>query len=151
MSEKQLLQVTGDVIDELVSRGVCRTENNPVSDYTEWLVASRLNITLATSSARGFDAVGPNQEKYEIKARRITPKNQSRQLSAIRNLDLRLFDFLVAVVYTKNFEVKIALKIPYEVVVKKSKKVGHTNSHKLEAKDDLIAESGVEDITHLLK
>jgi hypothetical protein len=66
LSEKQLLQVTGDIIDELVSRGVCRTENNPISDYTEWLVASRLNLTLATSSARGFDAVGPNQEKYEM-------------------------------------------------------------------------------------
>lgn len=151
LNPKELLQLTGKIIDELASRGVIRTSNNPVSGYTEWLVSQRLSLTLAGNSEKGFDATGKDGVKYEIKARRVTPANKSRQLSAIRDIEGEHFNFLIAVVYSKDFDVILALKIPYSVVVAKSSFVKKTNSYKLEAKDNLRSEPGVEDITHLLR
>lgn len=151
LEPKQLLQVTGAVIDELKRRGINRTGNNPLSDYAEWLVEGRLGLKLAPKSMKGFDATDPKtQLKYEIKARRVTPGNSSRQLSALRDLDKKPFDFLIAVVFSKDFDVKLALKIPIKVVKERAKRVDYTNSYKLEAKDSLKNVSGVEDITSLL-
>jgi len=149
---KELLCLFGSILDELQSRSIVRTSNNPVSDYTEWLVSTRLNLKLAGNSEKGFDATsGSDGLKYEIKARRVTPANKSRQLSAIRDIEGKHFDFLIAVVYNKNFDVILALKIPHAVVVGRSSFVEKTNSYKLMAEDSLKSEPGVEDITQLLK
>ncbi len=150
-SPKELLQLTGKIIDELSAREIIRTSNNPVSGYTEWLVSQRLGLTLCGNSEKGFDATDKSGVKYEIKARRVTPSNKSRQLSAIRHLDGEHFDFLIAVVFDKTFDVILALKIPRSVVVAKSSYVKSTNSYKLEAKDSLKNEPGVEDVTPLLR
>lgn len=149
-SPKEILQLYGKILDELSARQIIRTSNNPVSCYTEWFVSQRLGLILSGNSKKGFDATDKSGVKYEIKARRVTPSNKSRQLSAIRDLDGGHFDFLIAVVYDKNFEVILALKIPRSVVVAKSSFVGSTNSYKLEAKDGLRNEPGVEDLTPLL-
>lgn len=150
-SPKELLQLSGKILDELSDREIVRTSNNPVGGYTEWLVSKRLDLTLCRNSERGFDATGKDGVKYEIKARRVTPANKSRQLSAIRNIEGEHFDFLVAVVYNKDFEVILALKIPRSVVVARSSYVKSTNSYKLMAEDTLKNEPGVEDIAHLLR
>src|SRR5882672_321474 len=42
-SSKELLQLTGKILDELSARKIVRTNNNPVSGYTEWLVSQRLS------------------------------------------------------------------------------------------------------------
>ena len=149
---KELLCLYGSILDELQSRGIVRTSNNPVSDYTEWLVSTRLKLKLAGNSQKGFDASDPiSGLKYEIKARRVSPDNPSRQLSAIRDLNGNHFDFLIAVVYDKSFEVVLALKIPHAVVIAKSKWQKATKSYLLMAKDSLKDEPGVEDITLLLR
>jgi hypothetical protein len=150
-SPKELLRLHGSILRELRHRCIARTSNNPVSDYTEWLVSEKLNLELAPKSEKGFDATSRSDEcKYEIKARRVTTANKSRQLSAIRDLQGRHFDFLIAVIYDEDFEVLLSLKIPHRVVVDKSTFVAATNSYKLEAKDSLQNEAGVEVITHLL-
>lgn len=150
-SPKDLLRLYGSILFELKCRGLARTINNPVSDYTEWLVSEKLNLKLASKSEKGFDATDRTDgSRYEIKARRITSSTNSRQLSAIRDLEGKHFDFLIAVIYDENFEVLLALKIPHMVVLAKSKFVAATNSYKLEAKASLQNETGVEVITQLL-
>ena len=114
-------------------------------------MSQRLGLTLCRNSEKGFDATDKSGVKYEIKARRVTPANKSRQLSAIRNIEGEHFNFLIAVVYNKDFDVILALKIPRSVVVAKSSYVKSTNSYKLVAEDSLKDEPGVEDIAHLLK
>jgi len=152
LTPKELLCLFGSILDELRSLGIVRTSNNPVSDYTEWLVSTRLNLKLAGKSEKRFDATdGSDGLKYEIKARRVTPANKSRQLSAIRDIDGKHFDFLIAVVYDKDFEVILALKIPHSVVVAKSSFVAKTNSYKLMAEDRLKSEPGVEDLIRLFR
>lgn len=147
---QKLLQHYGSILDALRSLKVIRTSNNPVSDYTEWLVTKCLHLTLAGNSQKGFDATSHDGIKFEIKARRITPDNQSRQLSAIRDINGEHFDFLIAVVYDKDFHILTALQIPRAVVIAKARFVAATNSYKLEAKDILKSEPGVQDITSLL-
>lgn len=95
LSIEQLLNQYTQILDELRERGVIRTENSPIGDYAEWLVAKCLGLTLKKSSNSGYDAIDTEGVKFQIKSRRITPKNPSTQLSAIRNLESQDFDYLI--------------------------------------------------------
>ncbi|HFK2947605.1 TPA: hypothetical protein ACGY8F_002566 [Stenotrophomonas maltophilia] len=85
LTDRQLLDLHCTVMDAWRQRGVIRSANNPVADYTETLVARAFNATLATGSQAGFDAVGPEGTRPHIKGRRLTAANKSTQLSALRN------------------------------------------------------------------
>ena len=63
------------IVDELLSQGVVRSTNNPVADYSEYLTARAFGLTLVASSSIGEDDV-----RYQVKARRLTARNTSRQL-----------------------------------------------------------------------
>jgi hypothetical protein len=101
--------------------------NNPVGDYAEYLCASALSLTLAGNSAKGYDAVDADGQRHQIKGRRPTPANPSRQLSVIRNLDSKPFEFLAGVVFAPDFAVLRAALIPHDVVVIRAKYRKHVN------------------------
>ena len=82
-----LLALYATILDELRDRGIVRSTNNPVGDYAEYLVATALGLRLADNATSGFDAIGPDDLLYQVKARRLTPRNPSRQLGFIRGLD----------------------------------------------------------------
>ena len=75
----ELLATHSVILDELRHRNVIRSKNNPTGDYTEWLVSTKLNLTLETNSAKGFDATDSHGLRYQIKGRRGTPENKSIQ------------------------------------------------------------------------
>ena len=79
-----LLRLYTEVLEELRRRGVTRSSNNPVADYTEHIVAAKLGLKLSNNSASGFDALDADGRRYQIKGRRLTPQNPSTELSAIR-------------------------------------------------------------------
>lgn len=145
MSEKELLQLQAAVIAELKARGVVRSKNNPLGDYTEWLVAKALNLTLAGNSAAGYDATDSSGVRYQIKGRRVTRDNPSRQLSAIRNLDAAVFDFLAAVIFDENFSVVDAVILPHAVVGEYGSYRAHVNAHVLHVRGSLMKDSRVID------
>lgn len=151
LSPKELLQLDGRIIDELLARDIIRTRNKPVSGFNRWLVSKRLALTLAGNSEKGFSATDEKGLRYEIKSRQVTTSNPSRELSAIRDIEAGHFDFLIAVVYNEGFDVILALKIPRSVVVAKSRYVKSTNSYKLMAEDSLKDEPGFQDIAPLLR
>ncbi len=142
-----LFSLYAGVLDELRARGVTRSANNPVADYAENLVAQALDLELAPKSTRGHDAVGRDGVRYEIKSRRITSHNGSRQLSAIRGLDEQHFDFLVGVLFREDFTVQRACVVPYEVVVNRSTYRKHPNAWVLHLRDEIWNAVGVTDIT----
>lgn len=113
---RELLNLQAVVIGELRNRGILRTKNNPVGDYAEWLVSSALNLKLAKNSAAGHDAESDSGRKFQIKARRVTADNRSRQLGVIRNLEKMDFDELVAVIFDESYEVVVAVSIPHVVI-----------------------------------
>lgn len=149
-SVKQLLMLYASVVEELRTRKVVRTSNNPVADYTEYLVAKRMNLVLERNSSTGFDAKDANGVRYQIKARRVTDRNSSRQLSGIRNLDKHPFDLLVGVIFKHDFSVDYAGLVPIQVVLEQAIYVRHTNSYKFIMRTAVLDDSRVKNITSLL-
>ena len=117
-------------MEELRQRRLVRSSNNPVSDYAEKIVCEKLKLSLAGKSSKGFDAVDEKTGmRYQIKSRRLTRHNMSRQLGVIRNLDQKLFDYLIAVIFNESFEPVEIWKIPLETIPKYARYSEHQNGH----------------------
>lgn len=151
ISDRQLLALHAAVMNELRSRQIVRTSNSPAADYAEQLVAQALKLKLNVSSTAGYDGTDRLGKKYEVKCRRITPHNSSRQLSAIRGMERRKFDFLVGVLFDSDFSVRRAALIPYRLVKKHSTFVKNTNSWKFFLRDSVWTLPGVKELTRQLR
>jgi hypothetical protein len=149
LSIPQLLNHYTLILGELRKRGAIRTDNNPVGDYAEWLVTDRLGLELKNNSNSGYDAVDPNGVKYQIKSRRVTPRNPSTQLGAIRNLKNHDFDFLIAVIFNAQFEIQRVVKIPHKIIEQYAKYKEHVNAHILHLREDILSDPLTEDITQV--
>ena len=89
MNEQSLLNLYSDLMEELRDRKLIRSSNNPVADYAEKVAVEQLKLIRAGKEERGYDALDKNNNtKYQIKGRRITRHNKSRQLGflSISNL-----------------------------------------------------------------
>jgi len=149
-TQADLLYAYAVIVEELRDRGLCRTKNNPVSGYCEWLVSSRFNLTLQVNSNTGYDATDGSGVRYEIKARRVTPGNPSLQLSVIRGLQQKHFDYLFAVIFEADFSIRYAAKIPHLVVTKYAAYREGVNGHVLCLRRNILECPEVEDITGAL-
>ncbi|MDD2948205.1 MAG: hypothetical protein PHV80_05135 [Rugosibacter sp.] len=147
----ELLATHSVVLDELRRRNVIRSKNNPTGDYAEWLVSTKLGLTLETNSAKGFDATDSQGLRYQIKGRRVTPENKSTQLGVIRNLEGNDFDFLVGVVFDANWQVKYAAKLPHQAVAELATFRPHVNGHTMHLRPIVFDNPSVEDISHELR
>lgn len=145
-----LFKYFADILDELKQRNVVRTRNNPVADYAEWLVAQSFYLSLERNSRAGYDAINNRGERFQIKSRRLDPTNKSRQLSVIRNLRNNEFDYLIGVLFEKNFTIKEAYKIPHEIIEEHTRFSKHQNGHILNLKGKILEDPKVENITQLL-
>lgn len=150
MTVKELLQLQAAATNELKVRGIVRTQNNPLGDYTEWLVAKALDLELQANSKTGYDGITKDGKRIQIKGRRVTPQNNSRQLSAIRKYAEKDFDALAAIIYDEDFNVIEALLIPHEVVGEYASYREHVNAHILILKGPILSDSRVQSIRHAL-
>jgi len=148
VTTRDLLRLYVRVLDELRSRGITRSTNNPVADYAEFLCAKALSLTKEPQSTKGFDASDATGQRYEIKGRRVTSHNSSRQMSALRDLESHHFEYLAGVLFREDFSVWKACLVPYGTVCQISKFVEHTNSWKFVLRDDVWDIPGVVDITN---
>jgi hypothetical protein len=142
-----LLKAYGSILDELRRREIVRSSNNPLSDYAELLFCKTLGWNRENNSASGHDATDELGNRYQIKARRLTRYNSSRQMSAIRNLDKTPFDQLAGLLVDDGFQVLRAAIVPVTVIRERSVHVAHTNSWKFLLRDDVWAMPGVRDVT----
>ena len=145
---KKLLQTHGNVIEKLVRLGVVKTRNNPIGDYTEWLVRRRMGLTEAPSNQKGFDATDDNGKRYQIKGRR--EEGPSVQFSPVRDLKSRYFDFLITVAFNNDYSIRFAVMIPHEIVEEFAEYRQYVNGHLPILRDENAKHPGVTDIWHLL-
>jgi hypothetical protein len=138
MGELALLKSYAELMEELRDRGIIRSGNNPVADYAEKVAVERLRLKRVGKEEKGFDALDVQGYRYQIKGRRITKHNSSRQLSVIRNLGDRLFDYLVAVIFDESFKVKEIWEIPCGFVREHSRFSEHQNGHIFYAKPEIL-------------
>ena len=117
-----------------------------MGDYTEWLVSKALKLELQSNSKIGYDGISETGLRVQIKGRRITPKNKSRQLSAIRKYEYKDFDLLAAVLFNEIFEVIEAYLIPHEVVGEYAVQRNHVNARILILKGPILKDKRVERI-----
>lgn len=146
LDNTELLSIHSDVLLELCTRNVLRTQNNPVGDYAEWLVSQAFGMKLLNNSYPGVDAIDADGQKVQIKARRITPNSLSKQLSALRNYDATEFDYLIAVIFDAHYNVIEAYQIPHTVIGDYAKFSKHTNAHLITLKGDILLDERVLDI-----
>ena len=151
LSDQGLLRRYSEVMQELRARGIVRSSNGPGADYAEGLVAKAFELELASASTAGYDGVDRRGRKFEVKCRRLTPHNGSRQLSAIRGLEGKHFEVLAGVLFDSNFKVIRAALVPYEVVKEHASFVRATNSWKFMLRDSVWSLPGVKDITSELR
>lgn len=148
---RELLVLHGQIMDEPRARGVVRTGNSPVGDYAELLFATAFGWTLAGNSSAGHDATDAQGRRYQIKSRRITARNPSRQLSAIRRLPDRTFDVLAGVLFDEAYAVTRAVLLPHEAVLRFAKRVEHTNSWRFLLEDRVWDAAEAQDVTQALR
>jgi hypothetical protein len=147
----ELLLLHTQVGEELRTRGVLRSANNPTGDLSEYLFCKAFGWTQAGNSHANVDAVGSDGTRYQIKGRRITRYSNSRQLSALRDLQGEHFDFIAAVLFNEDYTVMRAALIPHVVALERSTFVERTNSHKFLLRDDVWNAAGVRDVSAELR
>jgi len=139
LDNQSILRLYAELMEELRNRQLIRSSNNPVADYAEKVVVGYLRLTRVGKEERGYDALDNRKNKYQIKARRITRHNKSRQLGVIRNLDEELFDFLIAVIFDESFNILEMWRIPYRFVKENSRWSDHQNGHIFHVYPDVLA------------
>lgn len=151
LSPAALLALHAQVDDELRTRGITRSSNNPTGDLAEYLFCKAFGWTQSGNSKANIDAVAADGTRCQIKGRRITRYNNSRQLSAIRDLRGSHFDLLAGVLFGEDYAVMRAALIPHAVVLEKATFVERTNSHRFLLRDDVWNAPGVRDVTAELR
>jgi hypothetical protein len=147
----ELLALHAAALDELRRREIVRSANAPGGDYAELLFSRAFGWTRAENSTAGYDAVDWSDRRYQIKSRRLSEQNGSRQLSAFRRLPDEHFDYLAAVLFEKDYKISKAAMIPHEVVVSLARFQEHTNSWKFLLDDAIWKLPNVRDVTQELK
>lgn len=151
LAPKELLSLHTRVADELRNRGIVRSSNNPTGDLAEYLFCKAFHWKQDSNSNANVDAKGTDGTRYQIKGRRITRNNKSRELSAIRDFDGEHFDFLAGVIFSEDYTIIRAAIIPHLVVLKRATFMQRTNSHKFHLRDEVWDASGVLDVTAELR
>lgn len=147
----ELLALHAAVADALRGRGAVRSFNNPTGDYAEQLFCRAFGWTQERRSSKGYDAQDAAGRRYEIKARRVSADNPSRQLGALRALPDRSFDTLAAVLFFPDYGVMRAALIPHAIVLNSAGFIPHTNSWRFLLLDTVWSEPGVVDVTEPLR
>lgn len=145
----EMLALHAAINEELRSRDVLRSANNPTGDLAEYLFCTAFGWEQEANSKKGFDAVDSDGVRYQIKGRRLHRRNKSRQMSAIRSTDG--FDILAGVLFNDDFCVIRAALIPASVVFERTSFVDYTKSHKFYLRDDVWDAAGVSDVTERLR
>lgn len=147
----ELLRLHANVSEELRERGVVRSSNNPTGDLAEYLYCKAFGWEQAGPSHPNADATGADGTLYQIKGRRWTQHNKSRQLGALRSLKDGGFHYLAAVIFSPDYSVHRAAIIPHGLVQGDAKYKEHTNSWKFILRDVVWTWPEVRDVTDELR
>lgn len=151
VSVTELLRLHSGVLDELRRREVVRTSNSPVGDYAEQLFATAFGWELENSSAAGHDATDKDGVRYQIKSRRLAKPNGSRQLSFLRRLPEKKFDYLAAVLFDATYHVQRAIILPHDGLEARCRYSKHANGWLFRLEDSCWTMPGARDVTEEIR
>lgn len=151
MSVKDLLRLYGRVRQELRDREIVTTRDGPIGGCGEWLVSRAFGSSRQRNSNKSFDVLASDGTRLSVKARWLPMERDSRQLSAIRNIESGGFDHLVTVLLDKNFDLAEAYQIPHAAVARLATRSEHTNSHRLVLTPKVCRDGECRDITEKIR
>jgi hypothetical protein len=103
------------VMQELKTRNLVRTANNPVADLGELLFCGGLGWQREHNQGKDIDAIMKNGERVQIKARRLTRKNQSTRSGTI--YDKQGWDWIALALFDTDFTIQKAILIPRKIAL----------------------------------
>ncbi len=148
MNTLDLLQAYAHSIDALRERGVVRTKN-VVGCYGEYLFCRAFDWTLQGNSQSAFDAVDTDGKTYQVKSRRVSALNPSRQLGDMPPDESIRFDVLAGVIFDEKFAVHCAVLIPKQTLL--PMRSGNPNRPRFHLRDAVLGAPGVRDVTAALR
>lgn len=95
------------IMRELRAREIIRTNNNPVGDIAEAVVAGHYGGERGSFIQAGWDVLLPSGERLQVKALRETGASR-RNLSPIRDAD---YDAVIVVIFDEDFRMTEGLRI----------------------------------------
>src|ERR1700690_908906 len=93
---------------ELCARDVVRTNNSPVGDIAEAVVAAHYGGTRGSFEQAGWDVFTPGGENLQVKGMRRTSTTNRRNLSVIRDRD---YDAVIIVILDEDYRVTEGLRL----------------------------------------
>ena len=151
-SVAQLLEAYAAILAELRRRRVVRTNNAPVGDYAEWLVAQAFNGELAGSTAsKSYDLTLPDRRRVQVKARLVSrpPARGQLQASVFRSFDFELAAFVL--LHESDYAVERAVLVPCGVVQEVATRIEHVNGWRIMMTAAVMDHPESEDITAILR
>lgn len=147
----ELFDIYAAVMAELKERGVAIAEDNPTGGYVELLVCEGLGLNPEKRNAQYKDGRDPQDKAlHQIKGRRRTGKGTPHS-GNLKDLEGRNFDFLTVVILDRDFAIRDAKQIPYDVVLEWAKpKSGEPNTHTLSLKREVMEDPRIKDIQKFL-
>jgi hypothetical protein len=137
---RELLADWAAIMRQLRARDVIRTNNNPIGDIAEAIVAIHYGGERGNFSQPGWDIQLPNGERLQVKALRQAGASGRRNLSPIRDAD---YDAVIVVLFDEDFRVTEGLRIDRPTVEELFPHRAHVNgriitvTHKLRSHPDV--------------
>jgi hypothetical protein len=110
-SERSTPELLGDfaaIMAELTVRDVIRTNNNPIGDIAEAVVADHYGGERGSFSQRGWDVKAADGELIQVKSLRAMPRKQRTALSPISDNN---YDSVVVLIFNEAFQVTEGMKL----------------------------------------
>jgi len=149
MSPIDLLKLHSQIIDELKHRGIAKTRNQPIAEYSKWLVRNKLKLNDVNNPNEKYDGYDTNGKKYLVRSRQII-NNRLVQFSVIRNIEYKNFDYLVAVSFDTGFRITEAYLIPVDVLLDQLDYNEYQNGYLLKLSQFNLNDGRIKDIKDLL-
>ncbi len=151
LTDRGLLAVYSRVMRELRNRGSIQSSNNPVADVAERLAARAFTLRLAPKSEKGFDASDSRGVRYQVKGRRLTPENQSTELSIVRNLDEVRFDYLLAIYFDEFWGIHKSIRLTHAAFSRHASYSSHRNGHRFTMTSAVLLDPECDDVTSIIQ
>lgn len=140
-STRGLLRDWAAIMKALRDREIIRTNNNPVGDIAEAIVADHFGGERGSFVQAGWDVLTPQGERLQVKATRRTSTSKGRKLSPIRDSD---YDAVVVVVFREDFGVDLGLRLRRPLVEELFPHNPHVNGRSISITRKLLEHPGVE-------
>ena len=147
MDRRELVDTYLMLLERLKCRGLMPIYGNLTGGLSEWIACQALSLTPRRGNTRDIDAVSEDgNTTYQIKGRR-NEKPNTVHTGIIHGLELRPFQFLVAIVFDGQYLVHRALVVPYDTVLALAEPNDRNDGHYLKVDADLAGRGDVYDFS----